>query len=228
MRIEELNWMDVEEYLKHEDRLILVLGATEQHGYLSLCSDTKIPQALADAASQKCGVLVAPSLNFGISPYFLTYPGTISLRVETYVSVVEDMVRSVYGYGFRRLVVLNGHGGNDAVRGKLTELSNALPGLKVNWYSWWVSHSVVDFSMHKGLENYHANWEEAFEFTRVCPLPEGKKQPPHYFGLLNAENTRKVYGDGVFGGAYQADDQTMAELFDVCLADVLTLLNEWI
>ncbi len=43
MRIEDLNWMDVEEYLKHDDRLILVVGACEQHGYLSLLSDVKIP-----------------------------------------------------------------------------------------------------------------------------------------------------------------------------------------
>ena len=51
MRIEDLNWMDVEGYLKHDDRLILVIGACEQHGYLSLLSDVKIPLALADAAS---------------------------------------------------------------------------------------------------------------------------------------------------------------------------------
>ena len=60
MRIEDLNWMDVEEYLKHDDRLILVLGTIEQHGYLSLATDVKIPMALADAASVKTGVLVAP------------------------------------------------------------------------------------------------------------------------------------------------------------------------
>jgi creatinine amidohydrolase len=83
MRIEDLNWMDVEEYLRHEDRLILVIGACEQHGYLSLLSDVKIPLALADAAAQKTGVLVAPPLNYGVSPYFIAYPGTFSLRLST-------------------------------------------------------------------------------------------------------------------------------------------------
>ena len=65
MRVEDLNWMGVESYLAADDRLILVLGATEQHGYLSLLTDIKIPLALADAASQSTGVLVAPPLNFG-------------------------------------------------------------------------------------------------------------------------------------------------------------------
>ena len=52
MQFEERNWMQVEEYLKNDDRVILVLGACEQHGYLSLMTDVKIPMALAEAASQ--------------------------------------------------------------------------------------------------------------------------------------------------------------------------------
>ena len=51
MRLEDLNWMDVEKYLQREDRLMLVTGSTEQHAYLSLLTDIKIPLALADAAS---------------------------------------------------------------------------------------------------------------------------------------------------------------------------------
>ena len=102
MRLEDLSWQDVEEYLKHDNRLILVIGACEQHGYLSLLCDVKIPLALADAASQVTGVLVAPPVNFGISPYFLDFPGTLSLRVTTMLDMIEDIVRSAYRQGFRR------------------------------------------------------------------------------------------------------------------------------
>lgn len=83
MNFADKNWMHVEKYLETDRRVILVLGACEQHGYLSLMTDTKIPNALAEAASVKSGVLVAPSVNFGCSPYFLDYPGTISLRLHT-------------------------------------------------------------------------------------------------------------------------------------------------
>ncbi|PKN81558.1 MAG: creatininase, partial [Chloroflexi bacterium HGW-Chloroflexi-8] len=96
MRLEELNWMDVQNYLKTNDIIMLVVGATEQHGFLSLLTDVKIPLALADSISQETGVLVAPPLNFGISPYFLSYPGTISLRVSTFIDVIEDVIRSLY------------------------------------------------------------------------------------------------------------------------------------
>ena len=225
MRLDELNWMDVENYLKTEDRLIIVLGACEQHGYLSLLTDVKIPMALADSASQKSGVLVAPPVNFGISPYFLTYPGTISLRVSTFLDVVEDLIRSVYQQGFRRILILNGHGGNDPARGRLTEVGNDLPDLKVAWYSWWTAHSVEAAAMKHGLHSYHAAWIEAFPFTRVTDLPEGEKTPPSYQGLLNANRTREVFGDGVFGGPYKVEPMIMDEIFAAALEDVLYLLD---
>src|SRR5512137_3073760 len=129
MRFEDCAWFDIEEYLKNENRLMLVLGACEQHGYLSLLTDSKIPLALADAASQKTGILIAPVVNYGISPYFLDYPGSFSLRVTTLLDIVEDLVRSAYHQGFRRILVLNGHGGNDPAWARLYEIANTLPEL---------------------------------------------------------------------------------------------------
>lgn len=225
MRIEELNWMDVEKYIEQDDRLILVLGATEQHGYLSLLSDVKIPLALADTASHQTGVLVAPPVNFGCSPYFLEYPGTFSLRISTLLDMVEDIVRSAYRQGFHRLLLLNGHGGNDAVRARIYEVMNDLPDLRIAWYAWWQSHSVQQVALSHDLKPSHANWLEAFPFTRVADLPKGEKAPPFIPGLLNAVEARQVYGDGTFGGAYQTSDEIMEELFRAALADILQLLR---
>jgi creatinine amidohydrolase len=225
MRIEELNWFDVENYLKTDDRLMLVLGSCEQHGYLSLLTDVKVPLALADAASQQTGVLVAPPLNFGSSPYFLNYPGTLSLRVTTILDVVEDLVRSAYGHGFRRILVLNGHGGNDAARGRLFELANQLPEVRFAWYAWWQAHSVLAVAQSHNLKPTHASWLEAFNFTKVAELPEGEKVPPHVPGLMGAAEARQVYADGVFGGPYVVSDAIMQEIFDAALADVLQFLR---
>ena len=68
MNFADLNWMQIEAYLAEDDRLIVVIGATEQHGYLSVLTDMLIPQALAVAASEQTGVLAAPGLPFGSSP----------------------------------------------------------------------------------------------------------------------------------------------------------------
>jgi len=226
MRFEDLNWMDVERYLEQDDRLILILGACEQHAYLSLLTDIKIPQALADSASNQTGVLVAPPLNFGISPYFLAYPGTLSLGVKTMISVVEDIVRSAYGQGFRRILVLNGHGGNTPARHHLNEVINDLPGIHIRWYDWWSSHSVEAVARENNIKPNHANWLEAFSFTVVGELPEESKVPPKVpSAIMDADTTRKVYGDGSFGGPYRVDNGIMQKVLNAALEDVLQLLN---
>lgn len=69
MDFADLNWMDVERYLQHDDRVILVVGATEQHAYLSLTTDNQIPLNIARAAAKRSNVLIAPAVNFGVSPY---------------------------------------------------------------------------------------------------------------------------------------------------------------
>jgi creatinine amidohydrolase len=225
MRLEDLNWFDVQSYLKTDDRLMLVLGSCEQHGYLSLLTDVKIPLALADAAGQETNVLVAPPLNFGCSPYFMGYPGTLSLRASTLLDLIEDLVRSSYRHGFRRVLILNGHGGNDAARARLYEVAGDFPDLRLAWYAWWQSHSVQEVAVRHALKPAHANWLEAFSFVQVSELPPGEKAPPHVPGLLGADEARQVYGDGVFGGPYQVDESVMQEVFAAALQDILVLLK---
>ena len=171
---------------------MLVTGACEQHGYLSLLTDSKIPLAFAAAASQQTGVLVGPALNFGISPYFTTYPGTITLRAQTYLAVVADMVRSLHGSGFRRLLFVNGHGGNDPPARCCPELVNELTRPQVGWYSWWLSPGTAAVAQQAGLAPFHASWSEAFSFCRVADLPPGEKPAASSARLLSAAETRAL------------------------------------
>ena len=226
MHLADLTWMDVEKYLQLDDRLMLVTGSTEQHAYLSLLTDIKIPLALADAASKTSGVLVAPPLNFGVSPYFLDYPGTLSLRAATLCSAVEDIVRSAYGHGFKRILIINGHGGNSPARSHLQEINNTLPDLRLNWYDWWLSPSVDAVAKKHNLRPSHANWLEAFSFTIVGEIPGEPKTWPHVpSAIMDAKTTRNVYGDGSFGGAYRASDDVMQEMFDAGVQEILQFLT---
>jgi creatinine amidohydrolase len=225
MRFEDLNWMDVENYLRADDRLMLVTGACEQHGYLSLLTDIRIPLSLATAAAQRAHVPIAPPLNFGISPYFTAYPGTISLRTETFLAVLADLVRGVHAQGFRRVLVLNGHGGNTAGRGRLSELSNELHGLRLDWYDWWTSPAANAVAQAAGLPPNHANWLEAFPFCRVADLPEGEKATVELPLVTSAAEARKLLGDGVYGGPYSAPDEVMQRLFDACVDEIVARLK---
>jgi creatinine amidohydrolase len=97
--------------------------------------------------------------------------------------------------------------------------------LKVAWYAWWQSHSVTAVAERYELKPGHANWLEAFQFTRVSDLPEGKKVPPMVSGLLGAKQSRQTYQDGVFGGPYQVDQSILDEVFTAALEDILQLLR---
>jgi creatinine amidohydrolase len=225
MRFEDLNWMDVERYLQDESRVMVVIGSCEQHAYLSLATDVQIPLALADAASELTGVLVAPTINLGSSPYFVDYPGTISLRISTLLDLVEDVVRSLHHQGFRRFLFLNGHGGNTTARARLYEIATEFPEVRFAWYEWWNSHSVEQVARKYSLKPAHANWLEAFPFTLVAELPDKAKVPPRIPGLMGAVEARQVYGDGSFGGEYKVENAIMDEIFGEALEDVLELLK---
>jgi len=225
MNLGEMSWMEVEQYLKGDDRIMLVLGATEQHGYICLQADVKIPLTLAEAASEASGVLVAPPLNFGCSSYFIDFPGTISFRVQTLLNAVEDIVRSVYHQGFRRILIVNGHGGNDPAKVSLGELANELRDMKLAWYNWWKASSVQEVARAHGLTAYHASWLEAFPFLRTSGMPEGEKQPFETSLVLPSDRVRQALGDGMYGGAYKASDAVMDEVFAAALNDIMELLK---
>jgi creatinine amidohydrolase len=225
MDFSDMNWMQVEAYLAEDNRLMIVLGATEQHGYLSLAADVLIPHRLAQAAAAETGVLIIPPLPFGSSPYFLGYPGTISLRMRTFLAVLEDILASVYRHGFRHIVVLNGHGGNRGAKAAFDEAANDMPGLKAFWYNWWLSPAVQKIASEAGLAPSHANWLEAFEFTRVTELPGEEKPVVDGIPSLHANLVRRHYGDGSFGGTYQAPRAVMDEIFNACLQEVVDLLE---
>src|SRR5262245_45023220 len=85
LRISQLNWMQVEEYLAHDDRVVLPVGSTEQHAYLSLATDSILAERVAVEAAEPLGVLVLPAMPFGVAPGFAAFPGTVSLSTDTLV-----------------------------------------------------------------------------------------------------------------------------------------------
>lgn len=100
-----------------ENLLVLPVGATEQHGrHLPLGTDSLLAEHIARAAAQdalaKAPVLVTPTLPFGSSHHHLPFGGTASLGTERYYGALADVVESLIGSGFRRIFILNGHGGN--------------------------------------------------------------------------------------------------------------------
>ena len=121
MKIFDRNWMQIEKYLEGDDRIVLPIGSTEQHGYLSLGTDAILAERVAVEAAEPLGVPVLPCLPFGMAPYSTEYPGTMSVRMSTYIEVIRDLLDCIVGQGFRRIAIVNGHGGNAPVTGLIRE-----------------------------------------------------------------------------------------------------------
>jgi creatinine amidohydrolase len=226
MQFEDMSWMDVEAYLKVDNRIVVITGACEQHAYLSLLTDIRVPTAIANAACQRENVLIAPPLNFGISPYFTTYPGTISLKPETFAAIVREVLGGLIGQGFKRILVSNGHGGNSGVLTPLMiELSTAHAGTNLVLFEAWRDPAVFEVAQAAGLAPNHANWAEAFPFTVVGDMPSGDKPAPDFPRTGSAEAQRAALGDGNFGGPYQASDEVMQKMFDAAVESMVKLLK---
>ncbi len=132
-----MNWMQVQEYLTRDDRAVIPLGSTEQHAYLSLATDAILSERVAVEAAEPLGVPVFPVVAYGITPYFLAFPGSVSLRVSTYVAMVGDILDSLHGQGFRRFLLVNGHGGNSPAGSFAAEWMARHPGTKIVFHNWW-------------------------------------------------------------------------------------------
>ena len=229
MRISDMNWMQVEAYLAADDRCVLPIGSTEQHAQLSLCVDAILAERVAVDAAEPLGVPVYPAMPFGLAPYFLAFPGTISLQVETLLAVVRDLVASVHRAGFRRVLIVNGHGGNMPVSALAQELMAGRPSLSLKFHSWWNAPKTWAKVQEIDPSGTHASWMENFPWTRLPGVAMPATQRPMVdlarVRALDPVALRQYLGDGNFGGMYQRSDDEMLALWEIAVDETRELLN---
>jgi creatinine amidohydrolase len=230
VRLADRNWLQVEEYLAHDDRVVLPIGSTEQHAYLSLATDSILAERVAVEASEPLGVPVLPAMPFGVAPGFAAFPGTVSLSTETLVAVVSEVLETLYGQGFRGFLVVNGHGGNSHAQEPVEHWAAGREGLRFRWHDWWDSPGVVGVAERIGPNAAHASWLEHFPWTRLpgVELPSEPKPPVtdrEALRELDPVAVRAAIGDGSYGGAYSAPEERMLEMWAAGVAEVRTLIE---
>ena len=137
MRIAEMNWMQVEQHAARDRRAVLPMGSTEQHAQLSLCVDAILAERVSVEAAQPLDVPVFPAISYGLTPSFVDYAGTVTLRLSTLCALVCDVLDGMVRAGFRQLVIVNGHGGNAPAHGAVLEWLNSNRGVQVKWHNWY-------------------------------------------------------------------------------------------
>jgi creatinine amidohydrolase len=228
VRIGDMNWMQVEEYLRRDDRAVLPLGSTEQHSHLRLTVDCILPERVAAEAAEPLGIPVFPVVSYGVTPYFREFPGSISLKVETHLRVVRDILDSMAHSGFRRILIVNGHGGNGAVQQFAQEWAADHADCRVLFHNWW--NAPRTWAKVQAIDPVasHGSWMENFPWTRLPGVQVPAVQRPMVdlarVRALDPVALRAYLGDGNYGGLYQRSDEEMLALWQVAVEETRGLL----
>ena len=230
MRIRDLNWMQLEDYLARDDRIVLPIGSTEQHAYLSLETDNILAERVSVEAAEPLGVPVLPVLPYGLTPTFAAaYPGSPTLRLETFVAVIRDLLDSLFTQGFRRVLIVNAHGGNTPAQSLVREWTAEHADAQAIFHSWWVGPKVREIALAIDPEYSHANWGENFPWTRLAGADAPSERKPMMdesaYLVAGPGQLRQVIGDGSFGGHYQRDDEEMLRIWQAGVEEVRSLLE---
>ena len=140
MLLEELSFTEVEEYLQENDTLLVPVGSVEQHSEYGLIgTDFIAAEGVARAVAQKMNLLVAPTVNYGVSPHHMDFKGSATLSPATFISVVVDLTLSFLKHGFQRIFFINGHGGNAApLTVAMQEVKMQGAAGQLAFFSWWI------------------------------------------------------------------------------------------
>jgi creatinine amidohydrolase len=116
MKLADMTWKEVEEYLKKREDIILPFGSVEEHGYhLPLSTDGDIARAVALELSRRKGVLVAPIIWYGVCNTTRVFPGTVSANFDSFKAYISDILSNLKAGGFRKIFVISGHLGGSHV-----------------------------------------------------------------------------------------------------------------
>jgi creatinine amidohydrolase len=229
MLLEKMNWKMVDEYLKHDDRIVLVLGATEEHGPNSMATDTQCPWEIAKIACENKKVLLGPALPYGPSRFSLDYPGTISLSSRVYMDVIHEVLDSVVRSGFKRILFYSGHGGNTLAKNIIGEYVIDRSDLTIKFREWYLMPKTHARIKELGSTDYdHGSWLESFSWiNQVEPIAPGFKEQTHIEDhyALSAAETRLDYGDGMGGGDYTKPEPVMRAFFNLSVAELEEFLD---
>ncbi|MGH2352001.1 MAG: creatininase family protein, partial [Chloroflexota bacterium] len=184
-----MTWPEARDALAAARVVIVPTGSIEQHGPgMTLSTDITMATAVAVRVARRLfpRALVAPSLPFGLSPHHMRFPGTITLHPDTFTAVLLDVLRSLRQHGATRFMLLNGHGGNQAILSVVA--MRARQELDVEVATAMYSAAATDLLNERfGRAYMHACEVEASlalaaapELVRVAALAPGDELPPRF------------------------------------------------
>ena len=213
--------------------VILPVASMEQHGpHLPVGVDTFLCEAVcrggAERAAKDVPVVVAPTLWCGMAEHHMAFGGTFTFDIPTYQAVLSAFLNSIKRHGFRRVFIVNGHGGNIAALNAFLPDFTRETGLLLYATTYFeLSKDDLAQFLEDQKSVHHACEVETSMMMVVAPATVKHDRLPEAFGLLNGDprkafpasrfdSFKELTPSGVVGDARRASAQKGEKLLDVC------------
>jgi len=228
--LHEMSWTEAKEYFKKNDIAIFPVGSNEQHGPQNpLGTDHLIAKAVAEETAKRTGVLCLQVIPFGVSSHHRQFWGTIYVSPETFKNYVKEVCLALNYYGVRKIVIVNGHGGNLYA---LTEMARELreKGVFVSIFQWWPAANKLLPDLFKPEERRHATAEETSVNLALHPQivdmnkavdEEPRKHILQAEGITLPLDTVDYTSSGVFGKSTAASLEKGKKVFEAVVNELV-------
>jgi len=236
-QLQRLSWLKIQELVPAKiDTIILPVGTVEAHGSSCIGTDNYIPEEISLGLAERVNALVAPIVNYGITKSLLRYNGGVTIKPETFGAYVRDILDSLVGVGFKNVILMNGHGGNNAILKSVAYEFHAERRANIAVIHWWdlCGKMTEEFFEHVGG---HAGTDETAMVMAIDPalVDEATYDPELAYTFVSGADVYPVpgsillYKEGEGYPEYDADKarQYKAKVIDTVGDFVEMVLGRW-
>ena len=157
---DRLNWQEYRDLVPEKlDTVILPVGTIEAHGVTNLATDVVIPVKIAEKIADAINAMIAPPVQYGVTRTLYHYPGSLTVKPETFEHYMTELLHAMAEQGMKKIVVLNGHGGNNEHLKNAAFSTGRRFKTKLAVIHWWMMFPEVAKEVY-GTEGGHAGVDE--------------------------------------------------------------------
>lgn len=169
-RIQDLTWEQFRDLVPASIDLVLIpVGTLEAHGGIPLGTDIAIPESMAVPLAERLGALVAPAVPYGVTNTLLPYPGSTTVSSDAFKTYLFESAAGLVDAGFRRVVLLNGHGGQSAEVGEVVARLWGDKRAYAAAFEWWGVAAEASSAVYGAVTSGHAGVEETAMMIAIAP-----------------------------------------------------------
>ncbi|MFF3749011.1 creatininase family protein [Streptomyces sp. NPDC002018] len=248
-RLAEMTTVEAAEAVTASPVVIIPAGAFEQHGPgMPLATDTVRAEGVADrvAAALAGRAVIGPPVPVGVSPHHLAFAGTVTLTTTTLAAVVREYAESLYRHGWRKILVVTGHGGNNATLATVAQdLLTTHPDLQFAWSPVTALASDVVSGMEVSEVHGHSGEAETAQMLHLAPhlvhtdrfeagttslsqldpLPRLSRHGSHPALAVHYD---RLSGNGVLGDPRRATAEDGQAVVDAVVVRLVAFVTEWL